>query len=198
MLDLFALGVFLVLVVLAATWFVRYRRHPWDIYYPKLAWLRAGMYFCCCYLLSWWTGAMELLVTSPIATAEQLADKGWLLFTAGVYLFILVAYSGVWSYFTPVFERTSTPPWALQGGGEGRPAELEVTLPDGTSRHYVKATAVLMPPGTVVRGTSGGGGGYGPPSERDPARVHADLREGYISEAAARRHYPHAFTGGAK
>lgn len=102
------------------------------------------------------------------------------------------------TYFTPVFERTSTPPWALQGGGEGRPAELEVTLPDGTSRRYVKATAVLMPPGTVVRGTSGGGGGYGPPSERDPARVHADLREGYISEAAARRHYPHAFTGGAK
>ena len=107
MLDLFALCVLLVLVVLVATWFVRYRSHPWDIYYPTLAWLRAGMYFCCCYLLSWWTGAMELLVTSPIATAEQLADKGWLLFTAGVYLFILVAYSGVWSYFTPVFERKS-------------------------------------------------------------------------------------------
>lgn len=107
MLDLFAIGISLVLVVLAVTWYTRYRRHPWDIYYPKIAWLRAGIYFCCCYLLSYWSGTMELLVTSPVARLEQLSDPGWLLFTAGVYLFIFVAYSGVWSYFTPVFERKS-------------------------------------------------------------------------------------------
>ena len=107
MLDGFAIAIALVLLVLAGIYFIRYRAHPWDVYYPKLAWLRAGMYFCCCYLLSYWTGAMELLVTSPIATPGQLADPNWRLFTAGVYTFIVVAYAGVWSYFTPVFERRS-------------------------------------------------------------------------------------------
>ncbi len=30
-------------LILAGIYFMRYRRHPWDIYYPKLAWMRAGM-----------------------------------------------------------------------------------------------------------------------------------------------------------
>ena len=32
-----------------------------------------------------------------------------------------------------------------------------------------------------------------PPSARDPTAVHADIREGYVSEEFSRRHYPHAF-----
>ena len=44
---------------------------------------------------------------------------------------------------------------------------------------------------------TGGGGGYGAPAERDPAAVLADVRDGYISEAHARAHYPHAFEDGA-
>jgi len=107
MLDVIAIAIATLLVVLVGVWFARYRHHPWDIYYPKIAWLRAGIYFCSCYLLSYWTGAMELLVTSPIATATQLASSNWLLFTGGFYIFIFVAYAGVWSYFTPVFERQS-------------------------------------------------------------------------------------------
>jgi N-methylhydantoinase B len=43
----------------------------------------------------------------------------------------------------------------------------------------------------VVDLQTGGGGGYGPPAERDPEDVRADLREGYVSEAAAHRDYPH-------
>jgi N-methylhydantoinase B len=34
-----------------------------------------------------------------------------------------------------------------------------------------------------------GGGGYGPPSARDPERVLADVREGYVSIEQARREY---------
>ncbi len=107
MIDVFAVAIAVVLAGLAAVYFFRYRTHPWDIYYPKLAWLRAGLYFCSCYLLSYWSGAMELLVASPIATPAQLAETRWQLFTAGYYIFIFVAYAGVWSYFTPVFERRS-------------------------------------------------------------------------------------------
>lgn len=105
MIDAFGALVALTGIVLVVLYRVRYRNHPWDIYYPKLAWLRAGIYFSACYTLSWLSGAMELLVYSPVFTAEQLADPRWLVFTAAVIVFILVAYAGVWSYFTPVFER---------------------------------------------------------------------------------------------
>ncbi len=36
---------------------------------------------------------------------------------------------------------------------------------------------------------TGGGGGYGPPSERDRAAVARDVAEGYVSADAARRDY---------
>lgn len=105
MLNAVAAVLALALLALAATYAARYRGRPWTAYDPKPAWLRAGMYFCCCWLLSWASGAMELLVTSPFATAGQLASRNWWLFTAGVYAFILVAYAGVWSYYTVVFDR---------------------------------------------------------------------------------------------
>jgi N-methylhydantoinase B len=34
-----------------------------------------------------------------------------------------------------------------------------------------------------------GGGGYGPPVDRDPARVLEDVREGYVSLERARDQY---------
>jgi hypothetical protein len=92
-------------LTLAFIYNTRYRSLPWDIYYPKLAWMRAGMYFSFCYTLSYLTGGMELILSSPVFTAEQLANPNWVFFTAGVTIFIVVAYAGVWSYFTPVFRR---------------------------------------------------------------------------------------------
>lgn len=92
-------------LVLAWVYNTRLRNHPWDIYYPKLAWMRGGMYFCACYTLSYLTGGMELILNSPVATSAQLANPNWVIFTAGLGAFILVAYAGVWTYFTPVFER---------------------------------------------------------------------------------------------
>jgi hypothetical protein len=103
--DLVAIAIAGVLLVLVGIRFSRYRNHPWDIYYPKLAWLRAGIWFCVCWLLACWTGVLRLVVESPLATPEQLADPAWWLHTAAVYLFILVAYAGVWSWFTPIFDR---------------------------------------------------------------------------------------------
>jgi N-methylhydantoinase B len=39
-----------------------------------------------------------------------------------------------------------------------------------------------------------GSGGYGDPATRERARVEADIADGYISEAAARRFYGHGET----
>jgi N-methylhydantoinase B len=97
---------------------------------------------------------------------------------------------------TAVIERCETPPWGLVGGLEGRPNDGAIRYADATQRTIHKATRVRVPKGATLDLFSGGGGGFGPPSERDPAAVLSDLREGYISQAHARKHYGHAFAEG--
>jgi N-methylhydantoinase B len=98
------------------------------------------------------------------------------------------------SYATTVVERTKNAPWGLEGGLSGRPNGIAVRTPDGRSEPLRgKNTRLLLPKGSTLELYNGGGGGYGPPSERDPELVRADINEGYVTEAHARRHYPHAF-----
>jgi N-methylhydantoinase B len=44
---------------------------------------------------------------------------------------------------------------------------------------------VALIPGETIVSVSSGGGGYGPPIERDPERVAHDVAEGWISRARA-------------
>ncbi|MHB8643674.1 MAG: hydantoinase B/oxoprolinase family protein [Gaiellaceae bacterium] len=94
---------------------------------------------------------------------------------------------------TAVIERTKNPPPGLVGGGEGRPNSATLRYPDGRRVAIAKDTRVPLPKGTLVELHCGGGGGFGDPAERDPEDVAIDLREGYVTEAHARRWYPHAF-----
>ena len=55
-----------------------------------------------------------------------------------------------------------------------------------------RASAVIRRAGG---GATAGGGGYGPPAERHPALVQADLRNGKVSLEAAREFY--AYRGNA-
>jgi N-methylhydantoinase B len=100
----------------------------------------------------------------------------------------------VYQFLAPGFitfslERKATPPWGLHGGRDGAVNGVEITSPDGRVRHVRKATQHPIAAGEIVRLMTGGGGGYGAPSERDPEAVVRDVREGYISAEAARRDY---------
>jgi N-methylhydantoinase B len=100
----------------------------------------------------------------------------------------------VYEFLSPAFitfslERKATPPWGLCDGLEGAVNGVEITSPDGSVRHVRKATQHPIAKGEIVRIMTGGGGGWGPPSARDRAAVRRDIREGYISAAAARRDY---------
>jgi N-methylhydantoinase B len=97
------------------------------------------------------------------------------------------------AFMISTVERTKNPPWGLAGGLPGRPNAGELALPDGTVRSVAKATAMPLPKNALFTFRCGGGGGYGPPSERDREAVLADLSAGYITEEHAREHYPHAF-----
>ncbi len=52
-----------------------------------------------------------------------------------------------------------------------------------------KITDIRIKPGQKVRLETPGGGGFGDPVTRDPARVARDVRLGYVSRDAARRDY---------
>ncbi|MGW3350843.1 hydantoinase B/oxoprolinase family protein [Nonomuraea rubra] len=79
------------------------------------------------------------------------------------------------------FERSVTPAWGLAGGHAGAPPR--VTLNPGTAeeREMLKANALPVRAGDVLRCESGGGGGYGPPGLRAPEATAADLAQGLIT-----------------
>jgi N-methylhydantoinase B len=91
------------------------------------------------------------------------------------------------------------PPHGLFGGKDGTPSLNYLT-------HNGKETllpALLMETEPMRRGDRfrailAGGGGFGEPLERDPERVLADVVEGKISAAYARRHYAVAIRPGPK
>ena len=84
-----------------------------------------------------------------------------------------------------MYDRTGNPAQGLLGGKPGTAGDLR--LSDG-GRPHPKSHYVLQPGQRVILELPGGGG-YGPPSERDPERVLADARQGYISLDAAERDY---------
>ncbi len=92
--------------------------------------------------------------------------------------------------FSAHADRHRLPPWGLMGGlpgGRGR-----FVLNPGTSQERVlrsKLSGLLIRRGEVLRVQTAGGGGFGPPWERDPARVAWDCLQGKVSREQARRVY---------
>ncbi len=74
------------------------------------------------------------------------------------------------------------------GGRPGSGGEVVLTLADGKKVQAPKYGVVRYGPATY-RALSPGGGGYGDPRTRDPARVLRDVRDGVVSRAAAERDY---------
>ena len=58
-------------------------------------------------------------------------------------------------------------------------------------RQVRKATQHPIAGGERVKIMTGGGGGWGAPSERDPEAVRRDVREGYVSAEAAQARLRH-------
>jgi N-methylhydantoinase B len=86
-------------------------------------------------------------------------------------------------------ERMTSPPFGLCGGQAGAAAVVTLTTPDGATRHLPSKGAFAAPAGAVVDMITPGSGGFGPPAERDPRAIGRDLLDGYVSNAAAQRHY---------
>ena len=90
--------------------------------------------------------------------------------------------------FTTLADRVRFPPHGLFGGGDGRPARYLRVTGGQVSSIPSKGTAPVKE-GETVRIETCGGGGYGPPWERDPALVLRDVREEKLSFERARGVY---------
>jgi N-methylhydantoinase B len=89
-------------------------------------------------------------------------------------------------------ERTLCPPWGLHGGQPALPNRFSVVRQDGAVERFATGKTpghVALKAGDGFLVEVGGGGGYWNPLERDPERVLADVRSGYVSLEAAERDY---------
>jgi N-methylhydantoinase B len=88
-------------------------------------------------------------------------------------------------------DRVHCAPWGLAGGqaGAGNDVRLHIDGRDIPNLPNAKVLSRTIKTGETWSMLSGGGGGFGPPVERDPERVAADVREGYVSRAVARDAY---------
>ena len=85
---------------------------------------------------------------------------------------------------------TFTPPKGVRGGqGSPSPSAYKVLATGAIEELPDLVGAQQLLPGECIGSRSTGGGGYGDPFERDPAKVLADVREGYISVERARSTY---------
>ena len=76
-----------------------------------------------------------------------------------------------------------------RGGGVGGPAGHIKRRTDGALEPLANCLKVTLTDGETIQSICCGGGGYGPPVERDPSRVLADVAEGWISRQRARDVY---------
>jgi N-methylhydantoinase B len=82
--------------------------------------------------------------------------------------------------FSVLADAAKFAPWGLAGGLTAHAARF-VRNPDTQPREYGSKLTVDLQPGEVFSVRMGGGGGYGPPWERDPSLVLEDVAGGKVS-----------------
>jgi N-methylhydantoinase B len=101
--------------------------------------------------------------------------------------------------FSALFDRCKIRPHGLAGGIDALGSEILVRRAgESKFRRFdeafgvaspTKFTNVVLHRGDELYYRTAGGGGYGPPAEREPDLVRADVRDGYVSRDAALRDY---------
>src|SRR6516162_8689508 len=82
-------------------------------------------------------------------------------------------------------DRVKYPPWGVHGGKEAKSGQITVVKRSGAREIIHKSKGYPLEPGDEIIVETGGGGGYGPPSERPRELIERDVRRGYISAEAA-------------
>ena len=94
-------------------------------------------------------------------------------------------------------DRVHCAPWGLAGGhsGAGNQVCLRIGGKEIADLPNAKVLMKRLDPGDAITLRAGGGGGFGPPEERDPEKVAHDVRQGYVSREIAEKVYRVALDG---
>lgn len=92
-------------------------------------------------------------------------------------------------FITTIYTRSDDPAWGLDGGQKGSINYCEVIRQDGAAERYSKASQIKLAKGDIVRIVTGTGGGYGAPEQRPKQLVLEDLKNGLITQEAAKNTY---------
>jgi len=91
--------------------------------------------------------------------------------------------------FTTAINRANVPPWGVVGGKDGT-VNYIVIIRDGKElMRLSRITNFQLKKGDIVSIRSGGGGGWGDPSERDRELVKKDVLNRYITVEDAKKIY---------
>jgi len=90
--------------------------------------------------------------------------------------------------FTILSDRDKSGAWGILGGNEGRKAYY-ILNPQGEAKVMSSKTTLDLKSGDTISYQTCGGGGYGPPEERDPSLVLKDVRDGKVSFERAKSIY---------
>ncbi|WP_057392440.1 hydantoinase B/oxoprolinase family protein [Pseudomonas aeruginosa] len=86
-------------------------------------------------------------------------------------------------------DRWLTYPWGVSGGEPGERSRKELLRADGTRQMLPsKCDNIRVSAGDLLLFDTWGGGGWGDPFKRDPAKVLTDVRRGLVSVEGARRY----------
>ena len=86
-------------------------------------------------------------------------------------------------------DRVVNPPWGLNGGKPAKGNRIAIRRKNEETIFPNGKVDTKLAKGDVYIMSSGGGGGFGPPQERDREALRRDVRQGYVSREAAEKEY---------
>ncbi len=89
-------GVILAAIVIGAVFFSERAKHDPGRHSPRLAWIRAWVYYVVILLISWVTGALGYILEQPLVAPGRLQDSGWLLLVGACWLVAIWGYGYWW------------------------------------------------------------------------------------------------------
>jgi len=87
------------------------------------------------------------------------------------------------------FERSKLPAWGLFDGQGGKAPVVYLNSEGADKQAVWKVNHLPLTKGTRISARTGGGGGYGPPWQREVEAVLDDLLDGYITQDSAEADY---------
>lgn len=83
-------------IALGALFFAGRAEHDPRIYSPRLAWLRAWLYYCFVILFSWVSGALGRVLELPVVPAGRSSDMVWVVLVSVCWLVAIWGYVYWW------------------------------------------------------------------------------------------------------